>query len=258
VKKEASETIEIIPAKWETVTEKVVIKEPSEAIEVIPAQYELVEEKVEIKSASKKIAEVPSVYETVKEQVLDQKEHTVWKKGSDPIENVKEGTGEIMCLVTVPATYKTITKQILKTPATVKEVEIPAEYTTIKKRVVKVPATTKKITTPAEYKEIQVRKLVTPATVKRTATPVEYQEVAENKLVKEGRMEWRTVLCETNTTPDVVARIQKALTTAGYSPGAADGVIGPGTHAALRQYQKSKGLAEGGLTAESLRSLGVI
>jgi hypothetical protein len=148
--------------------------------------------------------------------------------------------------------------RLLKAPATVKEVEIPAEYTTVKKRVVKTPTTTKKVAIPAEYKEVKVHKLVTPPTVKRTATPVEYQEVSHSKLVKEGRMEWRTVLCETNTTPDVVVRIQKALSAAGYNPGPADGVIGAGTHTALRQYQKAKGLAEGGLTAESLRSLGVI
>jgi hypothetical protein len=258
VKKEASEQIEIIPAKWEDVVEKVIVKEATETIEVIPAEYEWVEEKVLVKSASKKIVEVPAVYETVKEQVVDQAEHTVWKKGRDPIENVTEGTGEIMCLVTIPATFKTVTKQMLKAPATVKEVEIPAEYTTLKKRVVKTPATTKKVAIPAEYKEVKVHKLVTPPTVKRTATPAEYQEVSHSKLVKEGRMEWRTVLCETNTTPDVVVRIQKALTAAGYNPGPADGVIGAGTHSALRQYQKAKGLAEGGLTAESLRSLGVI
>ena len=45
-----------------------------------------------------------------------------------------------MCLVEVPATYKTVTKTVLKTPATTRKVETPAEYTTVRKQVMKTPA----------------------------------------------------------------------------------------------------------------------
>jgi len=41
-----------------------------------------------------------------------------------------------MCLVEIPATYKTISKQVLKTPASTRSRDIPAEYRTVQKRVV--------------------------------------------------------------------------------------------------------------------------
>jgi len=74
------------------------------------------------------------VYTTApfEEQVLIKEAHTVWKKGRGLIEKVDDTTGEIMCLVEVPAQYKTVRKRVLVNPATVKEVTIPAEYKTVK------------------------------------------------------------------------------------------------------------------------------
>ena len=108
-------------------------------MEVVPATYEWVEEKIMVKPAFERIVEVPAVYDTVKETVVDRPAHTVWKKGEGPIQKVDSATGEIMCLVEVPATYKTVTKTVLRTPGTTRKIEIPAEYTTVKKQVMKSP-----------------------------------------------------------------------------------------------------------------------
>jgi len=48
------------------------------------------------------------------------------------------------------------------------------------------------------------------------------------------------VLCETNTTPDVISKLQSALAKAGYNPGPIDGVVGSETLSAVTQYQKDK------------------
>jgi membrane-bound lytic murein transglycosylase B len=47
-------------------------------------------------------------------------------------------------------------------------------------------------------------------------------------------------------------RFQTELTKAGFDTGAADGVLGRKTRAALRQYQKSKGVAADGFPTASL------
>jgi len=70
-------------------------------------------------------------------------------------------------------------------------------------------------------------------------------------------MEWRPVLCKTNMTRDIVQRIQVALKKAGHNPGPIDGVLGRSTMAAVRSYQRAKGLATGGITMSTLESLGV-
>lgn len=146
-----------VPAKYETKSEKVLVKEEAEKVEIIPAKYEMVEEKVLVKDASKKVIEVPAVYDKVTEKVLVEPAKTIWKKGRGLAERIDNTTGEIMCLVEVPAKYKTVSKRIVKTPATTKVVEIPAEYTMQKVRKLVAPAQEKRVKIPAEYTTVTKR-----------------------------------------------------------------------------------------------------
>lgn len=257
LKSDASERIDVVPATYEWAEEQVLVRGASERLEVVPASYEWVEEQVLVKPAAKKIVSVPAKYGTETERVLDKPEHTVWKKGTGPITRIDDATGEIMCLVTVPATYKTVSKRVLVQAAGTKEIEIPAEYKTVKRKVMKTPPTTRKIEIPAEYKTVRVRKLVQEARTTRTPIPAQYDTVAKREMVTDGRIEWRPVLCQTNMSADVVRRIQTALKQAGHNPGPIDGVIGHETMAAVKSYQRAKGLASGGITMKTLDSLGV-
>ncbi|ETX09241.1 MAG: hypothetical protein ETSY2_00630, partial [Candidatus Entotheonella gemina] len=164
----------------------------------------------------------------------------VWKKGRGPLERIDHATGEIMCLVEVPATYKTVTKRVLKSPSTTRVVEVPAKYQTVKKRVMKTPPQTKVVKIPAKYKTVKVKQEKTPAQTRSIPVPAEYQWVSKQMKVTEGRMAWRPVLCETNTTPQAVEALQRALQKAGYSPGQIDGVIGSKTRSALESYQRGQ------------------
>ena len=258
LKREAGERVETTPARYEWGEERVLAEEASQQLKVIPAKYGWKEERVLVKEASTQLVEVPAVYENVTEKVLVRDGYTTWKKGRGPIERIDNATGEIMCLVEVPPEYKTVTKRVVKTPASVRKVELPAEYKTVKRRVVVEPAKTTTVEIPAKYSTVKVRKLVEPAKERRVEIPAEYQEVSDKVLVSEGHLEWRPILCETNTTPDVVRKLQSALRSAGYNPGAIDGILGRSTMAAVNAYQKANGLASGQLTINTLRRLKVI
>ena len=258
VTREASERVEIIPARYEKVTEQVLVREPSTKVEVIPAVYESVEEKILVKPASERIVEVPAVYETVKQTVVDRPAYTVWKKGTGPIQKVDSATGEILCLVEIPATYKTVTKTVVKTPATTRKTEVPAEYITVKKQVLKTAATTREVTVPEEYQSVTSMKLVAPAEERRVQIPAEQQTVTKTVVANAGHIEWQPVLCETNTSPDLIKSMQVALHRAGHYSGKIDGKLNPRTMAAVRSFQQAKGLpTTGQLTIETLQSLGV-
>ena len=56
-----------------------------------------------MKAASTRLETVPAQYETVTEEVLVRPAYTTWKKGTGPIQRIDQATGEIMCLVEVPA-----------------------------------------------------------------------------------------------------------------------------------------------------------
>jgi hypothetical protein len=92
---------------------------------------------------------------------LVEKEKTVWKKGANPAQKLDGATGEIMCLIKVPAKYKTIRKKVVKTPATTKIVNIPAVSKTIKIKKLITAEMSKTVTIPEIKKTIEKKVLDT-------------------------------------------------------------------------------------------------
>jgi hypothetical protein len=184
--KESSERIKTIPAKYKWVTERVLVNEPGERIKTIPAKYAFVNKKVLIQEKVTAVKTIPISYKTVKERVIDKPAHTVWKKGSGLISKITrrdEKTGEILCLVEVPATYKSITKQVINRAETTRTVVVsPARYKTVRTRVLKKPATTRTINIPAKYKTVRKQVLKTAAQVRKTKIPAEYKTMRKRVL----------------------------------------------------------------------------
>ena len=147
------------PETYKTVTEEVVVQKETSKQKIIPAVYETVEKTIEVKPASKKTITVPATYEFKTEKLLVEKEKTVWKKGANPAQKLDGATGEIMCLVKVPAVYKTIKKKVVKTAATTKVIEIPAVTKTIKVKKLVTPAKVETITIPEVKKTIEKKVL---------------------------------------------------------------------------------------------------
>jgi len=311
------------PATYKIVEEDIIVQNERNETEVIPAQFETQEQKIEVIPPSKKVVDIPPKYEYAEEKVLVEEAKTVWKKGQNPAQKLSGATGEIMCLVKVPAKYKTIKKQVVVSPArtevqeipaeiktvkvkhlvaapTVKNTVIPAVHKTIKKKVpdtaasfmwtdaqtgadkpwrytghqvclVETPAVTKDVTKvvletpatvkeeviPATYKTVKVEKLVTPAKELKTPVEAEYKMVEKRKKVANTHVGWQRILCQTNMTKDVIAKIQTALNEKSYKAGKPDGALGRGTRNALERFQKDNGLATGGITYETLNALGI-
>ncbi len=119
------------------------------------------------------------------------------------------------------------------------------------------PPQERTISIPAEYEMVKVRKMITPPQEQRIPIAEEYETVTKTVKTDDGRMEWRQIMCETNVTADVVTRIQTTLQAAGYDPGPIDGMVGRQTAAAVKSYQRDNRLAEGGLTYETVKKLGI-
>lgn len=272
----ATKRVEIIPAQYGMDTETVVLKEASKRLEVVPATYKTVTEQVEVTPASKKLELVPATYEAVTERVLVREAYTTWKPGRNWIGAAKSlrsrdgkaltrdeaaakaSDDEVMCLVEVPAEYKTVTHRVEKTAATTREVEIPAAYKTVTRQVVDQAATTREIDVPEVTKTIAVKKLVSPAQERVIEVPAQYQTVMKTKQVTPGGQEWRSVLCEVNATPDKIMEIQRALSAAGYNPGPVNGAVTPATMRAVHDYQSAKALpSDSYINTATVKSLGV-
>jgi hypothetical protein len=254
---DASKKLTADRPSYEWVDETVLVEDAYTKLEVIPARFDWVEEQVMVKEASEELVLRDAKYRDVDEQIMVRAAYTTWKKGRGPIEKIDEATGEIMCLVEVPAEYKTITKRVIDKPAGFEKLTIPAEFKTIKKKVMVEPPRAETVEVPAKYETIRLQKVVETARVNETDIPAKYATVSKIKKVSDGQLEWRSILCETNARPALVTDIQRALLSKGFAPGPIDGVIGHQTVEAVHAFQQDNGLASGSLTMETLEALGV-
>ncbi len=234
VVKEKATRLEVIPAQYEIVQERVLVKPATTKLEVVPAVYETIAERVLVKPATTKLEVVPAVYETIEESVVDQPARTEWmlgdgigtRSGVAPasatqtierygdykvLETRVEDTGELMCLVEIPATYKIIKKEVLKEPASTRRVESSeAVYQTVKKTVLKTPATTRKVeSSPAVYQTVKKTVLKTPSKTREVEIPAEYRTVEVTKMVQPARERHIPIAAEYRTV-EVTKEVQPA------------------------------------------------
>jgi len=221
-----------VPAEYKEVTKRV-LKTPATTKKVeIPAQYTVQKVRKLVAPATQQVTEIPAEYDTVTKRVKVSDAKTSWVLDGQTGEG--DITGRTLCRVEVPAKYKVVKKDVIKTPATVTKVEIPAVYQTQK-----------------------VRKLVAAPEEKRIQVPAEKETITKRVKVSDAKLEWRRVLCETNMTKELILQIQGALKKAGYDPGSVDGVIGHQTLVAVDKFQQKNDLPTGGLTYATLEKLGV-
>ncbi|MEM7218281.1 MAG: peptidoglycan-binding domain-containing protein [Pseudomonadota bacterium] len=222
-----------VPAKYKTVKKRVVKTPASTKVVEIPAEYQNIKVRKLVSDSKEVRNSIPAKYQEVAKRVKVSDAKYVWH----PVETPGEWgpkTGNVICKKDVAAKTKTVVRKVVKTPASFQKVSVPAKY---------------------EVKK--VRKLVADAREVRTKIPEETNTVTKRVKVSNARLEWRSVLCETNMSTDVIANVQGALQKAGFDPGPADGLIGRKTLLAIDAYQRREGLATGGLTMATLKALGI-
>lgn len=255
--KEAETKIEVIPETYKVIDKKVVIREESSKLVTVPATYKTIKETIMVEPEKTTITTIPATYKNVSEKILIKPAYSAWKKGRGEIEKVDNSTGEILCLVEVPAVYKTITKEVIDTPSYTKEVKIPAVYKTIERKVVDTPASTKEVKIPAICKMVPTRVVDTKAKEVKTVSPAIYTMVPTKVKIADSYFKWQSILCETNTTKELISKLQESLKMKNYNITKINGLYDKDTKAAIKAYQKDNKLNEGALTLETLKSLGL-
>lgn len=244
-------------AVYKDVEKQVLIKESSYELVSVPPVYEDVTETVLLKPEEIVKTVIPAVYKDANETVLVTPARVEWKQGRGAYEKINSSTGEIMCRVEVPAVYKNVSRRVVATPTKTIEKVIPAVYKNVTRRKLKTAARTERKIIPAEYSTVTIQELVTPEVVKGVPVAAKFATV-DKRILKSGEsVEWRQILCETNTTPATIKSIQAALRSEGYKIGTIDGNLGPATLTALNSYQQKQGLPTGGLTIATLKKLGL-
>ena len=253
----------LIPGESRTITEKVLKKEASERVEIVPATYKTVTKRVLVRPETSKLVSVPAKYGTKTERIQVSEAKTVWKKGAGATAagagSGAAGGASASAIVDRFGNQKILGSRITDTGELLCLVEVPAQYKTVTKTVLVSPASTKTVTAPAEYKTVQVTELVTPAQEKRIGIPEEYGTVTRTEQVRGEQLTWVPVLCQVNMTTGNVSALQGALKRNGCYTCNVDGVMGPCTFRGAQCYARKKGLPYGSnfVTVETVRALGL-
>ena len=253
----ARQEVRIIPAQFGDVTEEVVVREATTELLTVPATYTTIQEEVVVRPAARRLIPVEPIYDTVIEEIVVVPERTVWKPGTGPIQKIDEATGEILCLVTEPAVTKQVERRVMVQPASTREEIIPAVTEIVEREVIDQPARVEERIIPAETRTVTRRVEVVPAREEIIEIPPVFDTITREVIVEPARTEWRSILCETNTTPDIIRRIQVALQQRGYYNGPIDGIFGPLSQRAIDGFQRDNGQVGTGVTLDTLALLGV-
>lgn len=153
-----------VPARFTQTEKEILVKEASEEVKITDAKFKDSLETVVVKQASQEKVYHPAEYQTVEETVEIEPAKSVWKKGDGPISRIDNSTGEIMCLVEIPAKFKTFKTTTLKTAARVDLVSVPEETKAVKVSMLATDAVVEKVAVPAEYKKVTMTSKASDAT----------------------------------------------------------------------------------------------
>ena len=218
---------QVIPGDCGFEDKTVVVREPSTELITIPATFRTVTETVVTRPGGLHTQTIPPVYETVTEQIKVRDGYTVWRPGasvagyagvaccgySAPPPSAYAGmgaepnaaygglptrvlpTGEVLCLVAVPPEFRTITKQVLRSPGRTVDIPYPPETTVVSRQVVDVPAHVEKREIPGETRIVKV-KICRPDQTTSANIPPEYRTVTKTRTVSPSRFEWKAIECQ--------------------------------------------------------------
>lgn len=227
----------LIPDQYDWVTKKVVDQPKMFKKVRVPALYSTVYDTVVSRPRSVRTVQVPAEYEEISETVMIAPTTTKWVKGKADAGCLSANPEDcqVMCLV-----------------------EVPAQYRTVRKKVMKNESYTREIVTPEEIKIIAKQVRIKDEGFMTVEIPETYRTEQDRVIVKKGGYQaWREVLCGDQITSQRIISIQQALKARGYDPGPLDDVFGAQTKAALITYQRDNGLPVGNLNLETLEHLGV-
>jgi hypothetical protein len=248
---------EVVPPEFKDVEKEIVIKPESITYEVVPAQYETKEVEVVLAPEFTKINATEPVFQPEDNKIETRAARLALKLDVNPFSSVGPQHAEVLSLSNDPAEIKAYTRNLLIKPAQVQQEKVPRAIEKVATQVLVKPAEVKEVKVPAEVKKVLVRELVRPATKKELKLPAEYTIVTRQRLVAPEKIVWQRVLCTAEMTPAMITNIQTKLKEKGVDPGELNGQLTDPTKAAVTQYQTQNNLAQGGLTYEFLKHIGI-
>ena len=233
-----------VPAVYKNVSRRVLVRPAQNIRTLVPATYKTVKQKKFVAPALYKTVHTPARYKTQNYRVKTSNARYVWRG--------------VLCQTNAPKhykkTYRSARKAVVHTAPKRKQYNQSSGISYSSYLAVMNAGSSKtklnsakKMNKKAVLKKAKKRKAKSSAP--KMTSPKKVNKPAVTKNTKQTKKA---------TKQSIVSGIQKALKAKGFDPGAMDGKMGPGTAAALKAFQSSRGLPVGQLNKDTFRALGLI
>lgn len=247
-----------VPAVYKNIQKRVLVR-PARAIRtLVPAVYKTVKQKQRVASALYKTVHTPARFKTQNYRVKVGGARYVWRS--------------ILCQTNAPKNYH---RPAVKRKAVVRSAHRKQYKKTTSNHGISYETYLKVMRAGAKPTKNKTRKVKRSSVKKMTIHKVMKKPVKKIVIAQPKKVDKKVVLkqktdskvsvkktsankSKAETKKGIVFNIQTALNNKGFDPGTIDGKMGPGTAAALKAFQKSRGLPVGQLTKDTFRALGLI
>lgn len=240
-----------VPAVYKNVTKRVLVRPVQKIRSLVPAVYKTVKQKKFVAPAQYRTVHTPARYKTQNYRVKATGARYVWKA--------------VLCKTNAPKNHRK--KSYHKAPKQYHKAA-PKQYrkAIVKSRSVVRTAPRKQYRNSLGISHQDYLRVMNAGTGKAKAKKVTKRKVLKSKVTSPKKMSApkKTIKKASSAKPKaatkqtIVLGIQKALKAKGFDPGTMDGKMGPGTAAALKAFQSSRGLPVGQLSKDTFRALGLI
>ena len=193
------------PAKYKTVTERVLVKEAGTRLVIVPAVWENKVVSYTAKEDANKLRAIKATFSPDSQVIETKAASAKWEMSekAPDCESSDPNDCRYWCYKPIPAQYVTVPLTTLAKDATTVSSEVPGYEKTYTKRVMVTPPTTKSVEIPAVYGSIKKTVLVKDAYKEEITVAAKYKTVTKEVLVNKGGLTtWKEVECElVNNTP---------------------------------------------------------
>lgn len=205
------EDLETAPATFKTVTERVLIEPARERQVVVPATYKTVTETVVVDPAAGGLQRVtvPAQFQTRTQQVVVRSQYKSWMTYDEYLNYYPDRNpgkiqgepvtvnGQQLYLVEVPPRFanQAVNAPVFQNAAVRFTNQSALPTRTITRRVVDTPAITRTEIVPPVYATVTRRVVDKPATTRRVVKPARYKTVTRQVLERPAQTGWTTVAC---------------------------------------------------------------
>jgi len=186
------------PATYKTVEERVLVKEASKRYVFHPAVYETVSVNYVSQESETLLEVVPAHFGNSSKTVQIHPKSGRWEYTK--LEDCPSANSEdcmVACYVEYPEENQIVPITVLEAAASTKKSTKPERTASYTKQVIKTPSRVEEIEIPAEYRTIKKTVVDRPAGVVETVVPAVTKTITKRELVKKGGMTvWEEVDCQ--------------------------------------------------------------